>query len=276
MTTLDLIDCGVQPGADSTDAIQDIINGARIGETVYVPKGTFNIDATKSLNLRTGIGLVVSVGATLQAIPNNHSFSSVVTIANAHDVSLTINGSIVGDRNTHLVRSGEWGMGVSVLGSHNVSIYGSGKVTQCWGDGIYVQDAKNVIVSGLTCDGNRRQGMSVISVDGLKVLKCIFSNTKGTDPQSGLDMEPDDATQFIRNVEIAYCQFIDNAGAGILFGFGRVPRGNLQNVNVHDNIYQGCKPISGVDPPLAKLLYASCRWVPGYDWWGYPRDYAIT
>src|SRR5690348_8573566 len=63
MAIHNLIDCGVEPGAaDTTDAIQDIINAAQIGDTVYVPTGTFNIDATKSLNLRTGIGLVVSVG----------------------------------------------------------------------------------------------------------------------------------------------------------------------------------------------------------------------
>jgi parallel beta helix pectate lyase-like protein len=277
MTTLNIVDRGVVPGAaDSTSAIQDIINGAEVDDSVYVPKGTFNVDAVKGLQLRTGINFVVGVGGVLKAIPNAAHFSSVLVAQGVHDVSLTINGSIIGDLNTHLVPTGEWGMGISVLSSQKVGIGGFGRVTQCWGDGIYLQDAKDVIVREITSDRNRRNGMSVISVDGLKVFKCIFSNTQGTDPQAGLDMEPDDSTQFIKNVEVAYCQFIDNAGAGVLFGFGGAPRANLQNVNVHDNVYRGCKPISGVDPPLARLLYAACRWVPAYDWWGYPRDYSIT
>ena len=70
--------------------------------------------------------------------------------------------------------------------------------------------AKNVL-----CDNNYRQGISVISVDGLLVEDSSFNNTWGTPPSSGVDLEPDSAHELMKNVVFRNCSFKDNYGDGI-------------------------------------------------------------
>jgi hypothetical protein len=43
---------------------------------------------------------------------------------------------------------------------------------------------KNILIQDVISDDNYRQGMSVISVVGLRVKNCTFSNTNGTEPQA--------------------------------------------------------------------------------------------
>ena len=43
----------------------------------------------------------------------------------------------------------------------------------------------------VTADNNRRQGLSIVEADGVLVTDSIFSNTHGTRPSAGIDLEPD-------------------------------------------------------------------------------------
>ncbi len=92
------------------------------------------------------------------------------------------------------------------------------------GDGIFIaafaaapakQYSENIILKNIICDNNRRQGISLISVQNLLVEHCSFKNTKGTLPEAGLDIEPDLATERIVNVEFRKCSFTSNFGNGI-------------------------------------------------------------
>jgi hypothetical protein len=74
----------------------------------------------------------------------------------------------------------------------------------------------NVTIRGLRAVDNYRQGMSVISVDGLRVSKSVFSGTRGTAPQSGIDCEPNGFDESLRDIVISDCVFADNAGFGVV------------------------------------------------------------
>jgi hypothetical protein len=65
------------------------------------------------------------------------------------------------------------------------------------------------------CDNHYRQGISVISADGLLVENSIFANTWGTPPSSGVDIEPDTPAERLRNIVFRNCSFPDNYGDGI-------------------------------------------------------------
>ena len=56
-------------------------------------------------------------------------------------------------------------------------------------------------------DRNYRQGFSVISVINLLVERCVFSNTNGTDPQAGVDLEPDFPSHRLTNVTFRDCSY---------------------------------------------------------------------
>jgi Secretion system C-terminal sorting domain len=92
------------------------------------------------------------------------------------------------------------------------------------GDGVFIaafapppakQYCENITLKNIICDNNRRQGISLISVQNLLVEHCSFKNTKGTLPEAGLDIEPDLATERIVNVEFRKCSFTSNFGNGI-------------------------------------------------------------
>ena len=89
------------------------------------------------------------------------------------------------------------------------------------GDGIYIggkQKAKNVKLQNLVLDDHYRQGISVISAENLLIENCIIKNTLGVPPQSGIDLEPNKATEILKNIVIRNCMFINNGSAAITLG----------------------------------------------------------
>jgi hypothetical protein len=114
----------------------------------------------------------------------------------------------------------EWRTPLSLRGCSNVKVFG---LTLCdsGGDGIYIDGGskirfcRDIYLRDVVCDNNYRQGISIISVDGLLVENSAFSNTWGTPPSSGVDIEPDSPDQVVRNVVFRNCTFNDNYGDGI-------------------------------------------------------------
>jgi hypothetical protein len=66
----------------------------------------------------------------------------------------------------------------------------------------------NLLVRDVVCDKNYRQGMSVMLAENLLVVNSIFSNTAGTPPAAGLDIEPDHPNYRFVNVSFRNCSFI--------------------------------------------------------------------
>jgi hypothetical protein len=270
---IDVTDHGVQPGTDCTDLVNDVLRTARRGDLVVFPEASqpFLIDPVKSLHMQTGVGLQVD-GAVRSLPMTDVTHSAIILASGVEDVSVMVNGTITGDREQHKGAIGEWNMGIMLLASRNVHVGGAGIIGKCSGDNLYVQECENVGVSALTLSTSRRNNMSVISVDGLTMRSITFTKAGGTAPQSGCDFEPDNAQQHIKNVSVEQCRLIDNAGAGFLFGFGAAPRANFSNIVIQNNYFSGNKPTNGLDSPYAKFLYATCRWLPSYDWWLVPRN----
>ena len=114
----------------------------------------------------------------------------------------------------------EWRMTLAIRGSKNVTVAGL-TLEDSGGDGIYVNGSKersyseDVHLRDIVCNNHYRQGISIISAENLRVDNCSFSNTWGTPPCSGVDIEPDKREQRIKNVVFSGCKFMDNAGDGI-------------------------------------------------------------
>jgi polygalacturonase len=113
----------------------------------------------------------------------------------------------------------EWRMCLALRGCANVQILGL-TLRDSGGDGIYIDGGKRnpcreIHIRDVTCDNNYRQGISVISVDGLLVENSRFNNTWGTPPSSGVDIEPDDPDQKAKRIVFRNCRFEDNYGDGI-------------------------------------------------------------
>ena len=111
----------------------------------------------------------------------------------------------------------EWRYALRIVGSTNVYVKGLSFV-ESGGDGILVaRNAKDVTLLDCICDGNHRQGISVIGAENLLIENCIMRNTSGTPPQAGIDFEPDQAWQPLINCVMRNCLVENNRGAGYDF-----------------------------------------------------------
>lgn len=115
--------------------------------------------------------------------------------------------------------TGEWRAIVRIGASDSIVVEGL-VLRGAPGDGLIVGKSlveptrppvsNNIVVRNVVCDDNKRNAISVISVNGLLIEGCALINTSGTLPQAGIDIEPDLATEYVKDVIIRDCAFLGN------------------------------------------------------------------
>ncbi|NUO71163.1 MAG: right-handed parallel beta-helix repeat-containing protein [Frateuria sp.] len=207
---------------DDTSAIQAAIDALpSSGGTVHVPAGNYMVDASHAINLRSNVRLDMAPDARLTALPNALKRYHIIKVWDADNVQIT-GGRIVGERDLHQDVQGEWGYGINITGSHNVTVTGT-HISGCWGDGVLIsakgkganmEMASDITLQDVVCTNNRRQGMSLGPCQRVRILNCTFSDTQGTKPQSGIDLEPMGQGQ-VSDVLIQGCTMTGNKGCGV-------------------------------------------------------------
>lgn len=130
-----------------------------------------------------------------------------------------INPTLIGDRDKHIGNVGEWGMGINIVGSHNIEVVNP-NIINCWGDGIYIGQNNNIpsseiIIKGGKIDKSRRNGISITSAKNVNIDGLTISNTKGINPRQGICIEPNNSNDVIENLVIKNLKTISNEGGGI-------------------------------------------------------------
>jgi parallel beta-helix repeat protein len=180
----------------------------------------------KSVHLRSYMYLKLDPDARLVAIPNGARVYAVLTADTIHDVEIA-GGRITGERDHHRGTTGEGGHGIVVRGCARMTIRDI-FISKGWGDGISVGPkpryqqkfiySTDIVVANVVCTGNRRNGLSITNVIGMKVYDSEFSNTYGTKPQCGIDVEPNkdiDGNGYNDKVHIENCVMKGNAAYGV-------------------------------------------------------------
>lgn len=93
------------------------------------------------------------------------------------------------------------------------------------GDGIYIAGgdsergsySENITIEDIKSINNKRQGMSIISAQNVWVRNSWFTETRGTLPEAGVDLEPNHPEERLVNINFENCQFTNNDHAGIAF-----------------------------------------------------------
>lgn len=227
---------------DDTAAIQAAIDSLpSSGGTVTVPAGTYRVDAVIGLRLRSYMHLKLAADAKLVAKGNSAERYNIVYVNKVRDVEIS-GGQIVGERNSHSGTTGEWGHGIFVRGSSNVTIRDL-HVSNCWGDGLVVAAAdmwqapavgsKNVFIANIVSTNNRRQAISIGYVNDVKIYDSEFSNSNGATPQCGVDIEPENGNISYK-VLFENCTIRGNARYGMLLYKG-AQGVTIRNCIVEDN-----------------------------------------
>lgn len=223
-----------------------VTNGT-VDYTVFIQKAITNHDKIvfpgfpllvndKGLKIGSNKSITFLNGSELRLKSSMKTHYAILDLKGVENVSL-YNPVIIGDRYHHLGQKGEWGMGISIKGSSNIKVFGA-KVKNCWGDGIYLgQDSKikvnkDILISKAVLTKNRRDGISIISVDGL-VLEDVYAGYQdGTKPMCGINFETNNPTCQIKNVKVVNPRTEFNQGSGIQIGVRTLLGGGKQKIDV--------------------------------------------
>jgi hypothetical protein len=189
------------------------------------------IPSNRTLNFLSGSQIILK--------PSANSDYNIFRIDHASNVVMN-SPVIVGDFGKHLATSGEWGMGISIYSSSSITI-NSANISYCWGDGIYLStsngtttNTKISIISPYLIH-NRRNGMSVTSVNGLDLESLYAGYSTGTSPMCGVDFEPSSSTDQLQNIVVNNPQTGYNAGYGIQIGYSNLYGGSNKTTSITIN-----------------------------------------
>ena len=252
--------------ADDTIAFQKAIDALpEDGGTVFVPPGTYVINSDikdlnrkdvegNSIRLRSHMHLQLSDHAILKAKPTNAYAHYVVYGYQVSDVEIS-GGRIIGERDQHSGTDTEGGRGIQLRGCDGVTIRNV-HLSNFWGDGISIGTtweadpgpkvkSNDVVIYDVVSTGNRRQGLSIGPATNVQVWNSEFSDTEGTAPQCGIDIEPEKG-QFTDNVLIQNCIMRNNHAYGVLL-FKNQSNVTIKNCEIVDNNIAGIVCDSPVD-----------------------------
>lgn len=212
--------------ADDTLAIQNALYYTTTGlRTVKFPNGDYLINPYTKLKLKSNTKLEFSQNAKLIAINTNQDISSVLDVVNVENIEI-INPVIVGDRDTNTMTTEGAGHGISCRSVKNLIIRG-GNISKCFTDGIYLNGIENGLIEFVTCDGNRRQGMSITSnIKNLLIKNSTFKNTNGVPPMMGIDIEPNNVDDYLQNIRLENIYTENNGSSGIGINLNQMNNAN--------------------------------------------------
>lgn len=212
---------------DYTENVQKAINE---NNNVEFPNFPIKIN-DKGLNLKSDSNLFFNKNSSLVLAPSSKDKYSILNIENKKNISI-YNPILIGDRDKHIGKTGEWGMGINIKNAKSIKIYNV-DIRDTWGDGIYITSysskdpSNNILIQHGSIDNARRNGISIISGQNITIDRLQISNTNGHNPASGIDVEPNENTpKIIHNLIIKNLWTFNNDHDGIVLNLKNLIENN--------------------------------------------------
>lgn len=228
-----------------------------------------------------GCGLALSSNtevvnnSTIAIRDNSFTHYDIIRIDGANNVVIR-GGRLIGDVGQHHYVEGsssEWGHGINIVASKNVSI-SQVAIEKCIGDGIAITGRRenklgdfesassSIDISYCIMDANRRQGISVIHAENVVIRDCRLNNTGSIEavaPSSGIDVEPNASSrwnQAVKNIRIINCSASGNKGSQMKTAGYAVDgdKSSLESI-----IFEGCDVSGGIDIGTGGVSVKKCR-----------------
>lgn len=214
-------------GVDDTEALQAALNSRASRIVIDRQAGSWvarplEVPSNKEIVFQEGVELLAKRGE-FKGITD-----TLMRIRSAENVTLRGEGKGAmlrmhkADYHTDEYQKAEWRHGISILSSKNIRIENL-TIKETGGDGIYLGIAKrgvpptDIVIKKVICDGNNRQGISVISAVNMLIEDTHMINTEGTAPQAGIDFEPNRDDEPLRDIVMRNCLTANNKGGGYMF-----------------------------------------------------------
>jgi hypothetical protein len=213
-------------GGDDTTAIQNALNTtASNGQVLRIPAGSYNVSPISfPSNSKVLLDAGVTVTANAGYGPGDKMLnikSQNVTIAGAGATSVIFQMRKSEYAAEHSSDGSEYRHCLDIEGASNVTVTGI-SCNRSGGDGLYIGAAgedgppsQNITISDSIFDQNFRQGFSLISGEHVFIHRCYFTNTSGTNPEAGIDIEPNNPHNAAADVHIEDSFTSGNNGPGV-------------------------------------------------------------
>ncbi|WP_218132622.1 right-handed parallel beta-helix repeat-containing protein [Paramicrobacterium humi] len=207
--------------ADDSKALNNALKSAAADRRILVLPAKSTVALKEPLLVPTNARLNMNGSTLMSYVTGNQASVQISSKSNVH-----IHDGRIDWINSDDDQETEWRHGIALLGCSNVRLENL-VISNHRGDGIYIgagaasdvgeQLASNseIVISGVHCLGNHRQGMSLVTASGVYVSESSFRGTNGTHPQSGVDLEPNTDVEVLENVNFNGCTFSDNSGFGL-------------------------------------------------------------
>jgi hypothetical protein len=211
---------------DATNAFQGAINSdadtiivdKQEGDWIVGPNQFFDLQ-DKTILFQPGLILKAKTGAYTD---NN---DCLLKLIRANNIKIIGYGATfqMNKAEYAALAGGEWRHSIAINNSSHVEVYGL-VLNESGGDGIYISGSNDygdplyceyIVLKDLWCNNQYRQGISICSAQHVLVQNCWFTNTSGTLPMSGVDLEPYADYQRMVDVVFEKCRFTGNFGNGI-------------------------------------------------------------
>ena len=196
---------------DDTAAIQSALDASSY---VYIPDGTYMINATTSIKPKSNQTIILSNNAILKAIDNSTGDYSILNISNVENVYIQ-GGKIEGYKDNLSVdtNGAELGYGINIIASENITIEQM-DVSNCWGDSIFIGldratgvNSCNIKILNCQLHDHRRRGVSLVGCTDVSIRDCEFGFIDST--ADAIYIEPDQ-NGIVKNITIDNCNILDD------------------------------------------------------------------
>lgn len=229
--------------ADNTLLIQAALDEAGV---ISFPDGEF---ITGPLTVRSNTTLIFSPGTVLKAKTGYGTYDCVLNLNGIQNVTIFGNWGTVQMLKAEYV-SGEYRHCMSVQSCTNVTAYNL-ICKDSGGDGFYI-NGNQITLFDCIADNNRRNGLSIIAGNTINILGGHYKNTVGTNPQYGIDIEPNDPAQVLQNINLIGVTTSGNARGGISF----VPKNSTNAVSITVSNYLSLNDSSLGAAGASAILFA--------------------
>lgn len=183
---------------DNTEALRKLLGDGN--RTVHIAPGDYVIG---SLRIPGNVVLLLDPGVTLRDSGHLGPSDRLINIFQDNVLVKGTGARIIANRQDYT--TGEQRHGVMIYGAANVVIDGV-ESSGHGGDGFYIgtpggkSAPHNIVLTHCLASNNRRQGLSITGGRQIIVADCTFQYTKGTAPQFGVDVEPNNPQDILEHI----------------------------------------------------------------------------
>ena len=226
--------------SNATNALKAAINSSNSTIIVDRQSGDWIVDPLYFDGLRNKT-IVFEDGVVLRARNGAYRNSDrLFQLVNSSNVQIIGYGATL--KMNKSAHSGQQNHVLSLVSSSNITIKGL-TVRDGGGDGLYIsryregEYCSNIRIEDVISTNNQRQGITIVSVDGLVVKNSTFSRSNGQSPGAGVDFESESVRDRFTNIIFDNCGFRDNNGPGVMTAFSKTSSSSIPLDITFNNSY---------------------------------------